>query len=97
MFLRTAILESTSACLVRNRNNTPVISKFPFWQYTSENKNAFYVCINMGEAYCPQKITKNADSDAVTVVCVVQSDYADDVSTKSVISLPTGNSHFLLI
>ncbi|MDD6352368.1 MAG: hypothetical protein PUG16_08255 [Lachnospiraceae bacterium] len=36
--------------------NTPVIIKYPFWQYTDENKNAFYACINMGEAYCPERI-----------------------------------------
>ena len=36
--------------------NTPVIIKYPFWQYTDENKNAFYACINMGEACCPQRI-----------------------------------------
>ena len=36
--------------------NTPVIIKFPFWQYAVENTKAFYVCINKGEAYCPQAV-----------------------------------------
>ncbi len=26
--------------------NTPVIIKYPFWQYTSENPKATYICIN---------------------------------------------------
>ena len=36
--------------------NTPVIIKYPFWQMTKENKNAIYVCINYGEAFCPIEI-----------------------------------------
>lgn len=36
--------------------NTPVIIKYPFWQYTAENPKAFYACLNKGEAYCPQEI-----------------------------------------
>jgi NAD-dependent SIR2 family protein deacetylase len=40
--------------------NTPVIIKFPFWKYTSENPNAFYVCINKGEAYCPKEIAERS-------------------------------------
>ncbi|MEE8836475.1 MAG: hypothetical protein SOH80_05795 [Eubacteriales bacterium] len=42
--------------LARNKQNTPVIIKYPFWKYTKENKNAFYACINKGEAYCPEEI-----------------------------------------
>ena len=37
--------------------NTPVIIKYPFWQYTKENPKAFYACINKGKAYCPEEIT----------------------------------------
>ena len=37
--------------------NTPVIIKYPFWQMTARNPNAFYVCINYGEAAAPQEIT----------------------------------------
>lgn len=40
--------------------NTPVIIKFPFWKFTEENKNAFYVCISMGEAGCSDAIVKRS-------------------------------------
>jgi len=40
--------------------NTPVIIKYPFWRYTDEQKKAFYVCINKGEAYCPEEIEKRS-------------------------------------
>lgn len=36
--------------------NTPVIIKFPFWKMTAENPNAVYVCVNKGEAFCPEEI-----------------------------------------
>lgn len=36
--------------------NTPGIIKYPFWQYTLENPDAFYVCINSDEAFAPQEI-----------------------------------------
>ena len=36
--------------------NTPVIIKFPFWEYTKNNPNTFYACINKGEAGCPDEI-----------------------------------------
>lgn len=36
--------------------NTPVWIKFPFWRYTAENPDAFYICINRGEAACPNEI-----------------------------------------
>ena len=36
--------------------NTPSIIKYPFWQMTANNPNAFYVCINFGEAICPKEI-----------------------------------------
>ena len=35
--------------------NTPGIIKFPFWQMTREWPDAFYVCINLGEAYVPSR------------------------------------------
>ena len=37
-------------------NNTPVIIKYPFWRFTSQNPNATYACINYGEAICPPQI-----------------------------------------
>ena len=46
--------------------NTPVIIKYPFWQLTAQNENAAYICVNLGESYCPdeiadQSICVNAD------------------------------------
>ncbi len=40
--------------------NTPGIIKYPFWQMTAENPKAVYVCINDGEAVCPQEIEKQS-------------------------------------
>lgn len=51
--------------------NTPVIIKFPFWKYTAENKNAFYACVNYGEAGCSEDIVKRSvciDADISDVV-----------------------------
>ena len=50
--------------------NTPVIIKYPFWQMTAKNPNAFYACINQGQAICPPEIQRqavciNADIGAV--------------------------------
>lgn len=36
--------------------NTPVIIKYPFWRFTLQNPNSTYVCINLGESYCPPQI-----------------------------------------
>ncbi len=30
--------------------NTPVIIKYPFWEYTRQNPNAAYACVNLGQA-----------------------------------------------
>ena len=56
--------------MVRNRYNTPVIIKYPFWRMTAQNKAATYACINYGEAVCPTEIEKqsiciDADIEAV--------------------------------
>lgn len=40
--------------------NTPGIIKYPFWRMTAENPNAFYVCINKGEAYVPEEIEQQS-------------------------------------
>ena len=40
--------------------NTPVIIKFPFWQYTEENPNAYYTCLNLGEAGCSREISQRS-------------------------------------
>lgn len=36
--------------------NTPGIIKYPFWRMTAENPQAVYVCVNHGEAVCPEEI-----------------------------------------
>jgi len=36
--------------------NTPAIIKYPFWQMTTRNPRAAYVCINPREAVCPEAI-----------------------------------------
>ena len=36
--------------------NTPVIIKYPFWQLTAQNEKASYICVNLGETYCPEEI-----------------------------------------
>lgn len=41
---------------VRNKHNTPVIIKYPFWQMTYQNSKAVYACVNAGEALCPREI-----------------------------------------
>ena len=40
--------------------NTPVIIKYPFWQMTARNPDATYVCINQGQATCPQEIEQQS-------------------------------------
>lgn len=40
--------------------NTPVIIKYPFWKMTAQNRNAFYVCINLMDACCPKEIENQA-------------------------------------
>lgn len=36
--------------------NTPVIIKYPFWNYTARNQEAVYACVNYGEACAPKDI-----------------------------------------
>ncbi len=40
--------------------NTPVIIKYPFWKMTFQNPRAVYACVNLGQAYCPKEIRKQA-------------------------------------
>ena len=40
--------------------NTPVIIKYPFWRMTYANKNATYICVNYGEAICPDEIRERS-------------------------------------
>lgn len=54
--------------------NTPRIIKFNFWKYTKENPNAFYACVNKGEAYCPKEIADRSmciDGDISQVIQLV--------------------------
>ena len=54
-------------------NNTPGIIKYPFWQMTYDNPNATYLCINYGEAGCPQEIKEQSiciDGDIGEVLLV---------------------------
>lgn len=51
--------------------NTPAIIKYPFWNYTAENANAVYACVNDGEAFCPREIANRAiciDGDACEAI-----------------------------
>ena len=36
--------------------NTPAIIKYPFWQMTTQNKNAVYACVNLDMAIAPTEI-----------------------------------------
>lgn len=55
--------------------NTPVIIKYPFWRMTAKNPDATYVCINKGDAVCPNEITKQSlllDGDIATVLAQIK-------------------------
>jgi len=54
--------------------NTPGIIKYPFWQMTAANPQAMYVCVNYGEAFCPQEICRQSvclDGDIGKILCDV--------------------------
>ena len=40
--------------------NTPAIIKFPFWKMTANEPNAFYACLNYGEAFVPDEIAERS-------------------------------------
>lgn len=40
--------------------NTPGIIKYNFWRQTAQNPNAFYVCVNKGQAAVPPEISKRS-------------------------------------
>ena len=46
--------------VVRNKHNTPVIIKYPFWQMTAKNPRAVYACVNYGDAAAPRETEKQA-------------------------------------
>lgn len=52
-------------------SNTPVIIKYPFWQYTHKNPEAVYACVNLGEAAAPREIADRSiclDADIGSVI-----------------------------
>ena len=53
--------------------NTPVIIKYPFWQMTAKNPNATYVCINQGQAVCPQEIERQSVCISADIGQILQS------------------------
>ena len=56
--------------------NTPGIIKYNFWQYAYNWRNAFYVCINKGDAYVPKEIENKAvgiDADIAEVLYLCNS------------------------
>ncbi len=57
---KTSDFPGKSGSLVCNEYITPAIIKFPFWKYTRQNSNAFYACINLGEAGCSREIVKQS-------------------------------------
>ena len=55
--------------------NTPMIIKYPFWALTAENPDAVYVCLNYGEAVCPEQIRARSiclDGDSGEILKVLQ-------------------------
>lgn len=71
--------------------NTPIIIKYPFWRMTAENSKAVYVCINYGEALCPQEIERQSiclDADIGTffkesnVFCSIFDQFSPAVSRE---------------
>ena len=42
--------------MVRNKQNTPGIIKYPFWEMTRQNPDAVYACVNLGAAFAPKEI-----------------------------------------
>ena len=40
--------------------NTPGIIKFPFWSYTAANPQAWYICMNNGEAFTTREIEERS-------------------------------------
>ena len=40
--------------------NTPGIVKYSFWRMTAKNKEAVYVCVNLGETCVPKEIEERS-------------------------------------
>ena len=54
------ICQGSFAKMVRNKQNTPGIIKYPFWEMTYQNPKAVYACVNLGEAFAPKEIAERA-------------------------------------
>lgn len=52
--------------------NTPAVIKYPFWQMTAENPNAFYASVNKGEIFCPREIGRQAVCIKADIMSVVK-------------------------
>ena len=46
--------------MVRNKQNTPGIIKYPFWEMTRQNPDAVYACVNLGAAFVPKEIEERS-------------------------------------
>ena len=61
--------------VVRNKHNTPGIIKYPFWRMTAENPKAVYACVNLGEAWAPERIQGRSiciDGDIGEILCITK-------------------------
>lgn len=52
-------------------NNTPVIIKYPFWNYTLENPDAIYACVNLGQTYVPREIAERSICLDADIGCIL--------------------------
>ncbi len=52
--------------------NTPIIIKYPFWEMTLKNKNAFYICLNFGNAFCPDDIKNRSICINNDIGCILK-------------------------
>ena len=65
--------------------NTPGIIKYNFWQYAYNWRNAFYVCINKGDAYVPKEIENKSvgiDADLAEVILDLKLTLGDTMSSE---------------
>lgn len=56
-------------------NNTPGIIKYPFWKMTAQNPGYVYVCVNFGQAFCPQELRSRSiciDGDIGRVLAALE-------------------------
>lgn len=66
--------------------NTPGIIKFPFWQMVKRSPQSFYICVNKGEAACPQDISSRSlciDADIAETVQVLKAGISSTSGRKN--------------